>query len=234
MPKPCERVLVIPDLHCPFQHPDAWRFLRAVIRRYQPTRAVCLGDELDLHAMSEHDHDPDGMSAGDEFAAGVKALRVLMDMVPDLDLCISNHTSRGYRRAKKHGIPSAFLKDYRELLGAPPGWSWHDRVEIDDVSHVHGEGVSGKLGALKRALGFMQSTWIGHLHTHAGILSSANSRHLIFGANAGWLGDADRYAFAYAKHFVEKPTVGVGFTDRGLPLWIPMRLAAGGRWVGHL
>lgn len=236
MAKPCERVLVIPDLHCPFQHPDAWRFLRAVIRRYRPTRAVCLGDELDLHALSEHDHDPDGMSAGDELEKGIgpQGLRPLMDLIPDLDLCISNHTSRGYRKAKKHGIPSAFIRDYREVLKSPPGWRWHDRVEVDGVNHEHGEGVSGYLGALKRALSRMQPTWIGHLHTNGGILWAANSLHLIFAGNAGWLGWDPAYAFAYAKHFPAKPTVGCGFTDRGVPLWIPMQLRRGGRWTGSL
>jgi hypothetical protein len=57
-------VLVIPDLHCPFEHPDALEFLRAVKKRFMPSVFVCLGDEIDAHAFSRYPKDPDGMSAG--------------------------------------------------------------------------------------------------------------------------------------------------------------------------
>ncbi len=234
MAKPTERVLVIPDLHAPFMHRDAVPFLRAVARRYKPTRVVCLGDEVDFHALSEHDHDPSGYSAGDELEAAIAHLRPIYDLFPEVAVCVSNHTSRPYRKALKSGIPVQFLREYREFLRAPKGWSWHDRVEVDGVNHEHGQGLSGRGGALRLALARMRSTWIGHLHAHAGIQWSANSLHLVFAGNAGWLGDEHAYAMRYGKFSVDRGALGVGFTDRGVPLWLPMMLARGGRWTGRL
>ena len=60
------KVLAIPDLHCPFQHPDAFRFLRAVKNKYKPNQVVCLGDEIDAHALGRWTTDADGYSPGHE------------------------------------------------------------------------------------------------------------------------------------------------------------------------
>ncbi len=69
-----DRILVISDMHHPYSHPDVLPFLTALNKKYQPTRVVCVGDEIDCHAMSFHDSDPDLMSAGDELQAAIKAL----------------------------------------------------------------------------------------------------------------------------------------------------------------
>ncbi len=229
-----ETVLVIPDTHYPFAHRDHLDFLCAVRDRYQPTKVVHAGDELDNHAISEHDHDPDGYSPGQEFRYGLRELKKLYAEFPEVSACVSNHGARPYRRAYKYGIPRRFLKEYKELLEAPAGWNWGDKWEIDGVLYEHGEGVSGKFGHLKAAEQNMQSTVIGHIHSHAGIAYAANPRYLIFGFNVGWLGDKDTYAMAYGKNFRSKPILGCGIVDAGIPLYIPMQLKKGGRWTGRL
>ena len=52
------RILIIPDQHAPFQHPDTIDFLIEVAARIRPTRVINLGDETDGHALSMHDSDP--------------------------------------------------------------------------------------------------------------------------------------------------------------------------------
>ncbi len=42
-----ERVLVISDLHIPYNHPDVVDFLALVKAVYDPDRVVCVGDEVD-------------------------------------------------------------------------------------------------------------------------------------------------------------------------------------------
>jgi len=229
-----ETTLVISDLHCPFQHPDAFAFLTAVKKKYSPTSVVCIGDETDMHAMSDYDHSPDGYSPGDELKAALQEMKKLYRIFPEVKSCISNHTARPFRRAEKFGIPRAFLRSYKEFLEAPAGWEWADRWEIGGVVYEHGEGVSGAQGHLKAATQNMQNTVIGHIHTGAGIAYSANSKHLIFGMNVGWLGDKDRYAFAYGKTNRAKPVVSTGLVQNGIPILIPMQLKKGGRWTGEL
>jgi hypothetical protein len=211
-----------------------YKFLSAVVKKYKPNDFVHIGDEVDFHALSNFEHDPDGMSAGDELIAAKKELTKLYKMFPKMKVCVSNHTARPFRRAHKFGIPKAFLRDYHEFLEAPKGWEWRDKWEIDKVIYEHGEGQSGQNGALKAALGNMQSTVIGHLHSFAGIQYSANSRHLVYGFNVGCLIDHHAYAFAYGKHLKNKPIIGCGMVIDGVPLFIPMLLNNQGKWIGKL
>lgn len=227
-------VLAIPDLHCPFEHQDSLAFLKAVKKRYQPTTVVCMGDEIDAHSLGDYDHDPDGMSAGDELNSAIEHLKAFYDLFPKTLVCTSNHTARPYRQAFKHGIPKAFLKGYHEFLQAPTGWQWADDWEIDGVIYEHGEGFSGQQAAIKSALGNMASTVIGHIHSFAGIQFSANSKHLIFGFNTGCLIDRHKYAFAYGKKMKTKPILGCGVIIDGTPTFVPMKLNGKGRWTGKL
>ncbi len=229
-----EIVLVIPDIHLPFEHKDAFAFLEAVRNKYKPTKVVSLGDEVDYHALSQFDTDPDGDGPGPEHRKAMIGMRKLYKLFPECQVVHSNHTSRPFRKAFSAGIPALFMKSYAEFFEAPPGWSWHSEVEVDGVLFCHGEGCSGPTGALKRAERRMQSTVIGHLHTDAGILWNANSKHLIFGMNCGCLIDHKAYAFAYAKHIDKKPILGCGIIGYGIPFYVPLNLMANGRWRGHL
>ncbi len=229
-----EVVLAIPDCHFPFAHRDHLKFLSAVKAKYKPTKIVHLGVEMDFHALSNYDHDPDGHGPKGEFVRGMEDLKRLYAVFPKAQACISNHTARPFRQAAKAGIPSLFLREYKDFLDAPEGWSWHERVEIDGVIYCHGEGFSGALGALKCAQGNMQSSVIGHLHSYAGVLFNANPKHLFFGFNAGCLIDRDAYAFSYGKHMTNKPILGCGIISNAIPVFIPMILSRDGRWCGVL
>ncbi len=234
MSKPKEIVLAISDTQFPFAHRDCFDFLKAVKRKYRPTEVVHIGDELDFHALSDYDHDPDGRSPGDEFKDGMKELEKLYEIFPDVKACLSNHTARPYRKAFKYGIPRGFMKEYKELLKAPEGWNWAQKWEIDGVRYEHGEGTSGKYAHIKAAQDNMQSTVMGHLHSNAGIGYIANPRFLIFGMALGCLMDKDAYAAAYAVHLKSKPILGVGIVDKGIPVYVPMLLKKGGDWNGDL
>lgn len=228
------RVLILSDYHSPFQHKDAIEFLKAVKRKYKTDVIVCVGDEADMAAISDYDSDPDGMSAGTELTKAIKELNKLYKLFPKVKVCTSNHTSRPFRQAYKFGLPRAMLKDYRELLQAPKGWSWHDRLEVDGVIYQHGEGFSGANGASKAALANSQSTVIGHIHAFAGVQYHATPRFLVFGMNVGCLIDKDAYAFAYGKYSVAKPIISVGVVLEGVPLLVTMPMNSKGRWTGKL
>lgn len=227
-------VLAIPDIHFPAHHADTFAFLRAVKSKYKPTEVVCLGDEIDAAALGEWDKDPDQPGAKDELDRSVALLKTLYKIFPNVKVCTSNHTSRIYRKAFKAGLPSRVLRSYAEILEAPSGWRWADSWEVNGVIYEHGEGFSGQQGALKAATQNMQSTVIGHLHAYAGIQYYANSKHLIWGFNAGCLIDKSNPAFNYGKHIKAKPILGVGLIQNGIPTFIPMCLQKNGRWNRQL
>ena len=80
------RILFLSDLHFPYHHKNTFEFLQMLKDRYQPTRIIGLGDELDHHAMSFHDSDPDLFSAGDEGKFALKYSKRLGDMFPEVSL----------------------------------------------------------------------------------------------------------------------------------------------------
>lgn len=229
-----QRVMHIPDLHCPFMHQDAAAFIKAAQDKYHPTAIVLAGDELDQHAISAHDSDPNGFSPGHELTAGLKQLEQIYALFKEALVCESNHGQRPFKRAYKAGLPSQYLKTYAEFMEAPQGWVWDSEFEIDGVVYSHGEGATGANGALNLAIRQGKSQAVGHWHGNAGASYFHNGSNTVFGLYSGCLIDADTYAFRYGKHFKLKPILGLSIIDNSVPLFVPMRLDSSKRWNGKL
>ena len=228
-------IIAIGDLHCPFEHRDAFNFVTAAADLYQPDHVINIGDEVDSHGLGRWTHDPDGFSPNDEHAYALEHLRKWYDFFPDTMVCTSNHTARVYKKSFEAGIPSRFIKSYKEIMEAPEGWNWRDSWEIDDVLFVHGEGFSGMYAHRRMALSNGKSTVIGHTHANAGIAHINTQFKDYWGMNIGCLIDEEAYAFKYAKHLASRPSIGVGVIEGGVPIWIPMKKnKSGKRWTGEL
>jgi hypothetical protein len=234
MARPSQRVMHIPDLHCPFMHQDAPAFIKACRDKYQPTVIVLAGDELDQHAISAHDTDPNGFSPGHELTAGLKQLEQIYALFKEALVCESNHGQRPFKRAYKAGLPSQYLKSYAEFMDAPQGWVWDAEFEIDGVVYSHGEGATGANGALQLAIRMGKSQAVGHWHGNAGPSYFFNGTSLVFGLYSGCMIDVDTYAFRYGKHFKLKPILGLSIIDSGVPTFVPMQLDKDKRWTGSL
>lgn len=236
IPKVAECIMVIPDIHAPYQHPDTLPFLRAVKAQFSPDLVVDLGDELDYHAMSFHDSDPNLDSAGVELEKGKEFLNELYKDFPQVLVCHSNHGSMQYRRAKAHGIPVQLIKKYRDVIfpthGAPE-WSWSHNWRINtplgEVLFKHQAS-----GILSDAAHNSCNLVVGHSHGNFSVEYSASSSHLYYGMYCGCLIDKDSMAFAYGKHSLRKPIIGCGVILNGRPILLPMVLDRGGRWIGRL
>lgn len=226
--------LVIGDLHAPYMHSDAVKFLKAVKAKYKPTEIVFMGDEVDAHATSYHEHDPDLDSAGTELKQAIKQLQPLYKMFPKAVVIESNHGSLIYRKAMTAGLPSAVLKGYREILQAPKGWTWKfDHVlttALGDVYCHHGKSSTWEKLSKNMAMSAIQ----GHFHNKFYISYWSSPNALYWDANAGCLVDHKRRAFAYGKNNLQKPIVGCMLITDGIPSLIPMVLSKDSRWTGKL
>jgi hypothetical protein len=220
--------------HAPFTHADAIDFLSTVADEYQPDEVICLGDELDNHAISYHESDPDGFSAGMELDLAVAWLEKLYQLFPEGKSCESNHTSLPYRRVKSAGLPKALLREYRDVLGAPLGWEWADRFVVDDVIYTHGEEWGGMYAMKKAMLHSGRNVVMGHLHSNFGVLYHATRDALTWGAAAGCLVDSSSYAMAYGRKYPRKPILGCVVVSDGYPRCIPMILDSEGNWTGKI
>lgn len=216
------KILAIPDLHEPHSHPDAFHFVKDVARTLRPDVVVCLGDEIDSHAISRWPSDPDQDSAGPELTRAVERLRPWYARFPRVLVCHSNHTFRPWIRAKEVGLPVRVIRTPREVLEAPIGWEWAHTHRVDGILFTHGEGYSGALGALKAAVAHRTRVVIGHLHGYAGVVWSHGLTDAVWGMNAGCLIDPSAPAFAYARTLANRPSLGCGVIENGVPRWIPL------------
>lgn len=196
------RVLVIGDLHAPFDLDSYFDHCVEVYERYNCNQVVFIGDVIDNHYSSYHETDANGMGGGEELELAISRLQRYYHRFPDAHVTVGNHDRIIMRKAQSGGVPSAWIKDYKEVLRTP-NWKFVTSVEIDDVLYIHGEAGTAKT----KARADMRSTVQGHLHTQAytEYFVGANSR--VFGTQVGCGIDAKSYAMAYMK-VGKKPAIG--------------------------
>jgi len=123
--------LVIPDLHLPYHHRDAYVFLRALDARYQFKRVLCVGDIFDHHRPSYHESETDALNAEDEYMAARDAAHELQDMFPRMTITVSNHDAIPVRQAKTVGLPIQMLHDTNKIYGLHSSWQWVEQYWFD-------------------------------------------------------------------------------------------------------
>lgn len=227
-------ILVISDMHHPYSHPDTVPFLAAVKAKYKPDGVVCIGDEIDHHALSYHESNPDLPSAGDELARAIKALRPIYKLFPQVIVIESNHGSMVLRKAMTAGIPMKAIKSYNDILDAPKGWKWiFDTIlttPLGPVYFCHGKtNTPGKLASQ-----YGMSTVQGHFHEKAQINYISTPERLLFDAHTGCLADDKSLALGYNKINPKRPIVSILVIVNGIPTIIPMVLSKNGRWIKRL
>jgi len=218
-------ILIISDMHIPYQHKDTLDFLSDLKAKYKPTRIICMGDELDKHSLSFHDSDPDLRSAGDELEASKLVISKLKKIFPKMDLLESNHGSLLYRKAKHHGIPRQYLKTYNEVLGVDENWKWHFDLIVNlpngQPCYFH-HGKSSDVLRLSQTMGM--NAVQGHFHEKMSVQYWANPLGLYFGLQVGCLIDDESLAFSYNNVNLKRPLIGTAVIVDSVPILEAMKL----------
>tara|TARA_Y100000592_G_scaffold90123_1_gene148318 strand:+ start:615 stop:1313 length:699 start_codon:yes stop_codon:yes gene_type:complete len=226
-----KRILVISDMHLPYQHKDAIRFLAEIKKEFKPDRVINIGDLLDFHAISMHTHDPDLASAGHELTMARKYVKELESIYPQVTEVDSNHSSLVYRRAIKYGMSREFLREYGEFLGTKK-WKWVDDLTITMSNgqrcfFTHGRSAD----VLKVSQTMGMSAVQGHYHTKFVVSYWANPDNLFFAMNVGCLINQKSLSMNYAKNFRTRFILGCGIILDGIPRLLPMVLNDKGDWI---
>lgn len=217
------RVLHIGDLHLPFTHPKYLAFCKKQYKKYKCDTVVFAGDIVDHHALSYHESDPDGYSAGDELRRTLKMIKPWYKAFPFAKITSGNHDDIPLRKAHTFGIPRSMVRELSEVYETPT-WEYGLEFVIDDVLYIHGKGC-GKNAALDTAMKERMSIAQGHSHSWAGVQFTTSTKDRLFGLNSGCGIDIREYAFAYAKKFSVRPVLGCGVVLDGVqPIFIPMEL----------
>tara|TARA_R110001632_G_scaffold179628_1_gene299508 strand:- start:214 stop:921 length:708 start_codon:yes stop_codon:yes gene_type:complete len=202
------RILVIGDLHCPFEKEGYFEFCLETYDRFNCNQVVFIGDLVDSHATSRHETDPDGMSAKTELERAIEDLQKWREAFGVATVIVGNHDRVVMRRAFSSSIPSMWIKSFNEVLGT--SWDWTERAEFDGVQYVHGEGGTART----KAKNDLQSTVQGHIHTQAYVEHFCGNRSRIWAMQVGCGLDRDSYAAAYSKHY-KKQAIGCGVVIGG-------------------
>ena len=202
------RILVIGDLHCPFELKEYFNFCVNTYKKHNCNKVIFIGDLIDNHYISFWPTDPDGYGGGHELERAIDCLKKWIQEFPIADVLIGNHDRLVMRRAFDSAIPKVWIKSYNEVLGT--NWNWVERVVYDNVQYVHGEGGTART----KAKNDFFSTVQGHIHTQAYTEWMIGRKKKIFGMQVGCGIDTSSYAQAYAKHF-KKQAIGCGIVIGG-------------------
>lgn len=242
------RILAFGCIHLPYHHPDALSFLRALRDDVEPTRVICLGDEVDWQALSAFVRDPDLASAGHELREARRAALHLHDLFPVCDVLHSNHAARAKRAAKGAGLPRGVLACPGDVLFGerlddgrfvrPQGrglrWRWHHELTLDlrtgPCVFAHDLGTNLQRIALEEGVSVVQADH----HRLAGVEWIATRSGQRFAAASGCLINPRSPAFAYDRAGAKRPMLGALVIYDGVPSFVPMLLDARGRWIGRL
>jgi predicted phosphodiesterase len=218
-------VLVIGDTHEPFSRKGYLEHCRKVQEEFNCGTVIHIGDEVDNHAISFHETDPDGMSARDEGDRAMEKMKEWYTVFPNVTVIVGNHTALPHRKAVAGGLSKRFMKAYEDIWEAPIGWNWKVELDYLGVLYTHGTGSSGDKGALSRAIHSRINVVQGHNHTLASVQWSASKIDKVFAMQVGCGIDDEAYAFEYSRANIKKSVISCGVVLNGkLPIVVPMDL----------
>ena len=83
-----KRILVVGDIHAPFNHQGYLDFCIDVYAKWNLNQVIFIGDIIDNHFSSFHTTDPDGLGGSDELDLAMKKALALKDKLVFLDVLV--------------------------------------------------------------------------------------------------------------------------------------------------
>jgi hypothetical protein len=216
-------VLHIPDLHSPFIHKHALKFVKKVYKDYGCDTVIFGGDVFDQYSWSRYPTDPNVLTGRQEFKRAKRQIASWVDVFPEVTITTGNHDLRFFKRLKESRIPEEMVvHNFNEIWGLPDTWNWVNQYKIDNVIYMHGA-RSGENAHVTNAKDNRCSTVSCHTHSTGGVEYMANRENQIFAMNTGCLVNDREVGFAYANDLTRRPVLGCGVILDGFPVFVPLR-----------
>jgi metallophosphoesterase superfamily enzyme len=200
------RVLVVADLHLPFEKEGYLEFCIRQYKKWKCNKVIFIGDIIDNHYSSYHDQDPDGLSAGHELDLTIKKVSKWYKAFPEAIVIIGNHDRIISRKIFSSGLSKKWMKSYQEVLKVD-NWNFLMEYELDNTLYFHGEAG----GAVAKAKQECKSVIQGHRHSEGYVQYINND---VFGMQVGTGIDRNSYAMAYGSAG-KKPIISCGIVIAG-------------------
>lgn len=217
---------IIGDTHIPYELEGYRNWVKSIFDSQGVNYVIHIGDLFDHHALSFHDSEPSLKGSHGEYIDALNRLEPWKKTFPQLTLIHGNHDDIPARQMKKVGLnPEMFMRPLGHIYDFPKKWVEVEEIQIDGVLYHHGHTAVGVNGFRNDAKHRMQNSVSGHAHGNLGVSYTASNHRLVWGMAVGCGIDNSKMAFAYGKHFKNKPIVGCGVVKYGkTPLVFAMDL----------
>ena len=207
------RILVIPDLHAPYNLRQAVDDTRCLINEIKPNTIVVIGDVIDSHTISRHTKEPEAKDVLAEFKEARDTIQHLNSMFGSrpVHMCSGNHEDRLCKMGKVVGIPSLYFKTFNELFDV--NWYVKDEHIINDIYFTHGK--TSTIGKLALSCGI--SAVQGHYHSMLSINYFKTVTRTFFDAFTGSFADDSSLAMKYSANSIKKSIYGTLSVIEGRP-----------------
>jgi UDP-2,3-diacylglucosamine pyrophosphatase LpxH len=209
------RILVIPDVHLPFQRKTFLKDLSQIVQKVRPEKVVIIGDLVDSYAISKHTPSADSPDATTEFMrarSGISEINRILGKRP-VFYCLGNHEMRLSKVADTVRIPSLCLKSLRDIFSIPKHWKMALDFVVDGIYFVHYKSTTGG----KAAATYGMSTVMGHMHARCSIEYSQTPVKTYWQAFTGCYADDESLAMRYASESARKSVPAFLFIEDGHP-----------------
>lgn len=219
LPKPFiggdeDNVLIISDLHLPFDKDGYLEFCRDVQEFFNCGTVVQIGDLVDNHYCSYHESIPEGYGAQQELNFAKIRIKEWERVFPVVTVTNGTHDYRPLRKMRTGLTPNEWMRSFADVYDTP-GWSYVDEFIHNGVKYVH-----GTTDAWTNLLNSGCSVVQGHLHSRASVQWHNLGSKPIFAMQVGTGINDKAYAFEYARGTVAKSHISCGVIFGGNPIVI--------------
>lgn len=173
MPKECQRILVLPDIHVPYHNIEAITAAIDYGKKQEADTILINGDFLDCYSISSFEKDPRKRRFSEELQMGKEILRILREQFPDAHMVyqLGNHEDRYERfmKSRAHELLGIEQFEIESILEA-------DKFQMDvvrdkryviagDLTIMHGHEMGGG-GGTEPAKALLKKTKTSSLCGH--------------------------------------------------------------------
>jgi predicted phosphodiesterase len=222
-----KKVLMLGDIHFPFEDEGALEKAHLFARENQPDLIIQVGDLFDLFAFSKYPRSLNLMTPVHELRMAEDKARAMWarfskDCKKAKKVQLKgNHDSRAEKRALESlaSAESFVAREVNRMMTFHGVQTVHDEKDEyinDGVLYQHGYRKFGDHAKYNQ-----MNTACGHLH-RAGLIIYQNIHGSFWELNVGWLGDKRCPVFSYrCQNKISGTSIGIGWKDELGPRFIP-------------
>lgn len=221
------KILIIPDIHFPFEHKKAIEWMHEFAKENQPEYIFQIGDMFDFYSHAKFPRSHNVFTPKEEERlAREKAEKMWARLQKDCPQAkciqmIGNHSARPLKRTLE-AMPSMehwaekYFEELMSFNNVETILNAREEYKIKDIYFTHG--YANKLGDHRDH--YLANLVVGHSHTGGVSFRQINGR-VLWELNCGYLADQYSKGLSYTATRTVKWTLGIGFIDKYGPRFVP-------------